>query len=114
MDGQFAANIIKIIVFLPIVLLLAFISLKIGGSRMMKIRGGRIIKIIEKVPLSNRSFLCVVLINDKPYALSCSDEKVEVLMELPSDSIASLKEDSGFIESFISNFKTLCKRKDMP
>lgn len=115
MDGQFAASIIKIIIFLPFVLLLAYISIRIGGSRIAGMGNGRIIRIIERVPLSNKACLYVALINSKPYVIGVSDEKFEVLMELPPEVMDSLKQDNcSFKENMIWNLDLLMKRKDRP
>ncbi|HBM74139.1 MAG TPA: flagellar biosynthesis protein FliZ [Clostridiaceae bacterium] len=113
MDEQFAANIIKIIVFLPFVLLLAYISLKIGGSHLIKMGNGRIIRLIERVPLSNKTCLYVVSINGKPYVIGVSEEKFEVLMELPAEVLENIKQDkSGFMLNAIKNLDSFIKRKD--
>lgn len=115
MDGQFAGSVIKIIIFLPMVVLLAYISLKVGGGRMMGMGKGRIIKIIEKVPLSNKSYLCVALINNKPYVIGCTEEKFEILMELPLEAIEEMKQGSGSIqENMLHNLSKLMNRKDAP
>ena len=115
MDGQFAATILKIIVFLPFVLLLAYISLKIGGSHLKGVGSGRIIRLIEKVPLSNKAYLYVVSINNKPYVIGASEEKFEVLMELPAEVMDNINQENGsFKSNMIKNFNLFMKRKDRP
>lgn len=114
MDSQFAASIIKILIFLPIVILLAYICLRLGGNKMAGMGKGRIIKIVEKVPLSGKSFLCVVLINNKPFVIGCSEEKFEVLMELPPEALDDINNGNGsFKENMVLNFHKLMKRKDL-
>lgn len=111
MDGEF----IKIIIFLPLVLILAYFSLKIGGGKMMGFGGGRIIKIVEKTPVSNKAMLCVALINGKPYVISSSEKGIEVVMELPPEALDSLKKNEGsFKYSFLTNLNQLLKRKGKP
>jgi flagellar protein FliO/FliZ len=112
MGDSILTSFIKIIIFLPLVIMLAYVSLKIGGSRVMGM-GGRIIRIVEKVPLTNKSFLCVAVINGKPYVISSSDEKVEILMELPEEALNNIKRGEGsFKDSLVINFNRLLKRKD--
>jgi Flagellar biogenesis protein len=114
MGGEVWGSFFKIIIFLPMVLLLAYISLRIGGGKMMGM-GSRIIKIVEKVPLSGKSSLYVALINDKPYVISSCEGKIEILMELPQDALEKLKQGEGsFKESIITNFNQLLSRKDRP
>jgi flagellar protein FliO/FliZ len=115
MDGEFIASVIKIIIFLPIVLILAYLSLKLGGGRMMNMGGGKLIRIVERVPLSGKSFLCVAVIDDKPYVVSSTEEKIEILMELPSESLDKIKKgEAGIKENLAVNFSSLLKRKDRP
>ncbi|HBM81495.1 MAG: flagellar biosynthetic protein FliO [Clostridiales bacterium] len=113
MGGEFAASIIKIIIFLPMIILLAYISIKIGGRGISNMTNGRIIKIIEKVPLSGKAFLCVAQIEDKYYALSCTEKSIDVLMELSPDIIKQKKNNQvNFKEAFLNNFNMLIRRKD--
>lgn len=112
---DFAASVIKIIIFLPIVLLLAYLSLKLGGGKMMGMGSGKLIRIVEKVPVSNKSFLCIALINDKPYVVSSSEKGIEVLMELPPEAMDRINAGNGsFKNSFMSNLNQLLKRKGKP
>ena len=80
---------------------------------MMNMNGGKLIKIVERLPMSRKSFLCIAVINDIPYVVSSSEEKIEILMELPVESLDKLKMREGsFKESLLSNFELLIKRKD--
>lgn len=115
MDGEFAASIVKIIIFLPLVLILAYISLRLGGGKLMGMSRGKIVRIVEKVPVSNKTFLCVALINDKPYVISSCEGRIEVLMELPQDAMDKMKNgDGSFKDNLVSNFNAFLKRKDKP
>jgi len=114
MDEQTASSILKILIFLPLVLILAYISLKIAGGRMAAFGGGRIIKIVERVPLSNKGFLYVALIDGKPYVLSSTEERIEILMELPQEALEKRDVGEGLTlkESFMTNLSQLINRKD--
>ena len=108
-------SIVKILIFLPFVLILAYLSIKVGGSRMMGISGSKVIRIVEKVPLSNKTFLCVAIINGKAFVISSTDERVEVLMELPEDAMDVIRKDEGsFKDNLKLNLSILLKRKDKP
>jgi hypothetical protein len=74
-----------------VVIILAYLSLKLGSSRLMS-GSGRLIRIIERVPLSGKSYLCIALIDSKPYVIGSTEEKVEILMELPVESLEKLKQ----------------------
>jgi len=111
MDAQLAASFLKVIIFLPLVIILAYLSLKLGGTKMMS-GGGRLIKIVERVPLTGKSYLCVAVINGKPYVIGSSEDKVEILMELPEESLEKLRQGEGFKDNLMTNFYLLINRKD--
>lgn len=112
MNNEAVNSLIKIFIFLPLIIILIYLVLRYQGKYLMKLGSGRIIKIVEKVPLSNKSSLLVALINGKPYVISSTDEKVEILMELPQECVDENKRDEN---SFLSNFQlclnTFIKRK---
>ncbi|KPU44700.1 hypothetical protein OXPF_17860 [Oxobacter pfennigii] len=113
MDAQLAASFLKLIIFLPVVILLAYISLKLGGQKMLN-GGSRIIKIIERVPITSKSYLCVAVINGKPYIVSSSEEKVEILMELPMETMEKYKREGSFKDNFLENLNLFINRKERP
>lgn len=113
MDSQFIASILKLIIFLPVVIILAYVCLKFGGNRMMNMGGGRLIRIVERVPLSSKSFICIAIINDTPYVISSTESKVEILMELPQESLEKLKRGEGSLkDNLMINFRDLLKGKE--
>lgn len=113
MDYEFFGSLAKIIVFLPIVILLAYLSIRVGGGKMLKMGQGKIIRVIEKVPLNNKTALSVVVINNKPYVVSSSEDEVKILMPLPEDCIDKLQEENKTLtENMRNNFKSIIKRKE--
>jgi flagellar protein FliO/FliZ len=82
---------LKIIVFLPFILLLFYLSVKYGGSKLQGIQNGRFIKVLERVPLSKENSLIVVKIGEKGYVLTSSTGKIDTLLELNSEEIQSLE-----------------------
>lgn len=79
------SQIVMLFVFLPVVIICIYISLKLGGKYMGKFNNGSIINVIEKVPLSQNAFLAIVSIDGKPYLLSCCDKQIQLLMELDKE-----------------------------
>lgn len=112
MDNIAANSLIKLFIFLPLIIILIYLVLKYEGKYLMKLGSGRIVKIVERVPLSNKAALIVAIINGKPYVISSTEQKVEILMELPQECIENNQTDEN---SFISNFEaclnTLLKKK---
>jgi flagellar protein FliO/FliZ len=110
---EFFGSLAKILVFLPLVILLAYLSIRVGGSKMLKMGQGKIIRVIEKVPLNNKAALSVVLINNKPYVVSYSEDEVKILMPLPEDCVEKQQEENkSFSENMKNNFKSIVKRKE--
>jgi len=91
-DGEFWMLLIKIIAFLPLILILLYLSLKYGGNKLQKLQNGKYMKILDRIALSKENTIVVVKIGEKAYAISSSSNKIEVLFELP-------KEEIIFIES---------------
>jgi flagellar protein FliO/FliZ len=83
---------LKIIVFLPFILVLFYLSVKYGGSKLQQIQNGKYIKVLERVALSKDNSLMVVKIGDKGYVITSAAGKVETLMELGDDEIKKLED----------------------
>ncbi|MBC2582137.1 flagellar biosynthetic protein FliO [Clostridium sp. DJ247] len=91
MDGQFWWMIFKIIVFLPFIILLIYISMKYGGDKLQQIQNGRHIKILERTPISKENTLLVVKIGENAYVMASSNSKIEILSELHKDDIDKIE-----------------------
>ncbi|MCR3757834.1 flagellar biosynthetic protein FliO [Clostridium felsineum] len=89
---------IKIIIFLPIVILLIYLSLKYGGSKLQNIQNGRFLKIIEKTPISKENSIIVAQMGEKAYVLSSTQGKIEILKELTENELLMLKENKNIPE----------------
>ncbi|MGH4050390.1 MAG: flagellar biosynthetic protein FliO [Clostridium sp.] len=91
MDGQFWILIFKIIIFLPFVLLILYLSLRYGGNKLQKLQNGRYMKILDRVALSKENSILVVKIGEKAYAMSSSSKEISVLFEVPKEEIVSIE-----------------------
>jgi len=86
-DGQFWLLIFKIIIFLPFTLLLLYLSLRYGGSKLRKLQDGRYMKVLDRIAISKENSIVVVKIGDKAYAVSSSSKEINILFELPREEI---------------------------
>lgn len=91
MGSEFFIMILKILVFLPTILGLIYLSLKYGGTKLQHIQNGRFIKVLERIPLSKENSLIVTKIGDKGYVVSSSQGKVEILLELKEEELEKLE-----------------------
>lgn len=110
-DGEFWMLIFKIIVFLPLILVLLYLSLKYGGNKLQKLQNGKYMKILDRISLSKDNSIVVVKIGEKAYAISSSLKNIEILFELPKEEI-SIIENSKDIPQY-EDMKDLFKKHIM-
>ena len=90
-DGEFWILLFKIIVFLPFILLILYLSLKYGGNKLQKLQDGRYMKILDRIALSKENSIVVVKIGEKAYAVSSSSKEIRILFEVPQEEILSIE-----------------------
>ncbi len=86
-DGQFWMLILRILLFLPFILVMLYLSLKYGGSKLQKLQDGKYMKVLDRVALSKENSVVVVKIGEKAYAVSSSSREINILFELPQEDI---------------------------
>lgn len=96
MDYGFLGQILLLVIMLPVIIILIYITLKFSGKHMNNMTNGRIIKVIERVQLSQNSFLAVVVIDNKPYVVSSGDKGIQVLKELDETTLEKYKSKNTF------------------
>ncbi|MBX4265194.1 flagellar biosynthetic protein FliO [Clostridium estertheticum] len=102
MGSDFWILMVKIIIFLPFILFMLYLSLKYGGTKLRKLQDGRYMRILDRISLSKENSIAVVKIGDKAYAVSSSLNDIKILFELPSEEIIK-----------IENIKELPQYEDM-
>lgn len=99
---------LKLIVALPIVILLAYISLRLTNKYLYRQKQGRNIQVLERVPMYNRSSLCVVKVFDDYMVIGVGENNFQVIKTLNQEEVEDYihhKEEVGFSEIFIENLK---------
>lgn len=91
MDLQFGWMILKIVIFLPFILLLIYASVKFGGSKLQDIQNGRYIKILERTPISKENSVLVIKIGEKGYVMASTNGKLEILSELEKEEVLKVE-----------------------
>lgn len=91
--------ILKTIIVLIIVILLANILLKLI-NRNLQLKG-RVIKIIEKTPISSNSSLGLVKIIDSYYVMSFSEKENTILKELEKDDVEEILVNEEIENKFV-------------
>lgn len=113
-DYNFWVMIIKLVVFLPFILLLVYVSLKYGGSKLQHMQNGRYIKVLERVAISKENSLVVVRIGEKGYVLTSSAGKVETLLEIGDEELKKMEGSNQIPQytSFKEFYQKVFKKKD--
>lgn len=120
MDLQFLWMLFKIIIFLPFILLLIYISIKYGGNKLQNMQNGRYIKILERAAISKENSLLVVKIGEKGYVMSSANGKLEIVSELDEKEILKVEVSrtipeyeslKDFYEK--SGFKNFCEKTNL-
>ncbi|OPJ63268.1 flagellar biosynthetic protein FliO [Clostridium oryzae] len=107
--------VLQICLFLPFILLLVYVTLRLGGSTFKKVQDGRFIKLHEKVMLSKENSLFVAQIGERGYIISSTNGRIEILKELTEEELCKAIEKQQIpqyknLQEFVKNFKL--RRKD--
>ncbi len=90
-DGEFWLLIFKIIIFLPFILFILYLSLRYGGSKLRKLQDGRYMKVLDRIALSKENSIVIVKMGEKAYAVSSSTKEINILFELPKEEILHIE-----------------------
>lgn len=111
MDGQIWLMLIKIVIFLPCILILIYLSAKFGGSKLQSMQNGKYIKVIERVPLTKDSSLVVTKIGENGYVLSSSSGGINILTKLSDDELKRVENSKkNVVPEFISVKEFIIKK----
>lgn len=83
--------ILKIAVLLPFIIILIYLSLKLGGSKLQNMQGGNYMKIIERVQISKENSLMLVKIGEKAYIMSSSPQGIKTLEEISQEQLSNIE-----------------------
>lgn len=84
MDQDFAMALLRVIIFLPLTLALAYLTLRFGMGRVTGTPpGDRQLEVIERLPLSSKAGLVVVRCGDRYLLIGLGDGSPGLLTELP-------------------------------
>ncbi|HHW08101.1 MAG TPA: flagellar biosynthetic protein FliO [Clostridia bacterium] len=83
MEGDLWTAVLRVIIFLPLVVLLAYWSIKFGASRGQLWQGSGSMRVVERLPLGPKTGLCIVRVGEEYYLIGISEAGVSLLKELP-------------------------------
>lgn len=88
---EFWILLFKIVIFLPFILFLVFISIKYGGGKLQQVQNTRYLRVMERLSLSKDNSILIVKIGEKVYVISSCNKSIEILMELSEEEIAKIE-----------------------
>ncbi|WP_027624822.1 flagellar biosynthetic protein FliO [Clostridium lundense] len=111
---QFLVTLLKIIAFLPFVIVLIYISIKYGGEKLQDMQKGKYMKILDRLSLSKDNSLLIVKIGDKAYLMSSTNGNVQIVSELSSEDIRKIESSKDIVEyeSLKEFYKKLRNKKE--
>lgn len=106
MDWNLLLDFLKLAILLPVIIILIYITLKYGSKCSAKFSTNKIIKVIERVPLGQNTYISIVTIGDKPYVITSGDKGAQILLELDEklfeDYMKDKNQNNQNIEQIIS------------
>lgn len=113
MANELLISWIKVIVALPVVLLLAYISLKLSKGYTNTLKRNKKMKVIETVPLYEKSALSIVQIGSKYFVLGVSNQNIQKISELSPEEILEMQLDQELDQKAVNMSKWMEKIKDL-
>lgn len=93
MNYDITSSFIKLFIGLPLVIFLAYISLKFTNKYMRKMNDGKYLKVLETVQIFNKAAICIIKIGDKYHVIGVTDTSINEIKILNED------EANAFINS---------------
>ncbi|WP_139904195.1 flagellar biosynthetic protein FliO [Clostridium thermarum] len=90
MDKNTFTLILQLVFFLPFIIFLIFLSMKLGGSKLQNFQKGKFIKVFERTTISKENSLIVVQIGSKGYVMASTTGKLEIIKELEDAELAAI------------------------
>ncbi len=94
MDYSITSSFLRLFVALPVVILLAYISLKFGNKYLKKMNNGKLLNVVETVPVYNKAAISVVKIGEEYHVLGVTEANIVDLKTLDESEIKLLNETS--------------------
>lgn len=114
MPPNIVGQIIKLLIALPLVILLAYVSLRLTSKYFYFQNHNKKMQVIERLSVNNKSSICIVKILDDYMVVGISENGFDLIKTLDDDEAETLEmqyEDPSKSGSFTNNLKKLIKGK---
>ena len=113
MDFEILWMFLKIVIFIPFIVILIYLSLKYGGGKLQKFQNGKYIKILERVPISKENSIILAKIGDKGYVMSSTHGRMEIMTELTEEEVLEIEKAKQESIPQYENFKDFCTKNNL-
>lgn len=94
---------LKLLLALPVVILLAYISLRLSNKYIYKQNISKGIQVIERVPVFNKSMLCIIKILDEYMVIGVGENTFQPIKTLSPEEVEKYlrqKQDKDFVNEW--------------
>ncbi|WP_410506212.1 flagellar biosynthetic protein FliO [Haloimpatiens sp. FM7315] len=114
MDREFFYTLLKLLIFLPFILICIYMVLKYGGNKIQDLQNSKYIKVFERVQLSKDNSILVVKIGEKGYVITNSNKGIEILMSVSNEELTEIEKSKKIpqYDSLNEIYQRFKKRKD--
>lgn len=102
-DISVMESLAKLFFALPVVILAAYLSLRMGSRTLKGLGGSKYLQVVETVQVYNKAALSVVRIGEAYHVLGVTEHSVQTIRELTREEVETLKKEKTENNGSISN-----------
>lgn len=107
--SSFTEAVLRLIFFLPLVVLLAYVSLKYGLGKLQKNIKNSQLQIVDRLSLGSKSGLFVIKVAEQYFLLAVTEQHIEILKELPEYPMINVPFSELEVGNTVSQFREFIK-----
>lgn len=110
MDYEFIKMMIQIVIFLPFILFLIYLSLKVGGGKVQSLQNGKYIKVLEKINVSKEGNIILVKIGQEYHIMTSTNNEIKEISVLSKEESLKYEMDKKLSDQEFKVYKDKLKR----
>lgn len=107
--SSFTEAVLRLIFFLSLVVLLAYVSLRYGLGRLQKNTWNSQLQIVDRLFLGSKSGLFVIKVAEQYFLLAVTEQHIEILKELPEYPMINTPFSELEVGNTVSQFREAIK-----
>ncbi|WP_443659581.1 flagellar biosynthetic protein FliO [Clostridium algidicarnis] len=111
MDYEFIKMMIQIVIFLPFILFLVYVSLRFGGGKVQSIQNGKYIKVLEKVNVSKEGNIILVKIGEEYHIMTSTNKEIKEIAVLSKEEALKYEVDKKLSDDQFKEYRKKFKRR---